>query len=58
MGVEGMTIQEAITLIVNQGFAVAVAFYSLTRLERTMKENTSVMAKLVAKLDRDKEDSE
>lgn len=53
-----MTIQEAITLIVNQGFAVAVAFYSLTRLERTMKENTSVMAKLVAKLDRDKEDSE
>jgi len=58
MGADGMSIQEAITLVVNQGFAVAVAFYSLTRLERTMKDNTSVMTKLVAKLDRDYRDSE
>ena len=40
-----------VTMIVNQGFAVAVAIYSLTRLEKTMKENTSVLAELVTKLE-------
>lgn len=38
--------------IVNQGFAVAVAVYSLTRLERTMRENTSVLQALVTKMDK------
>lgn len=46
---------DIITMAVNQGFAVAVAIYSLTRLERTMKENTMVMLKLVTQLEKGEE---
>jgi len=48
-------IQQIINLIVNQGFAVAVAIYSLTRLEKVMKANTEILIKLEAKLDGDKQ---
>lgn len=50
-----MEIQEVINMIVNQGFAVAVAIYSLTRLESTMKANTAMLTKLAAKLDIDED---
>lgn len=30
----------------NDGFAIAVAIYSLTRLERSMKENTLIMKEI------------
>jgi hypothetical protein len=46
-----MDVAGIIDFIVNQGFAVAVAVYSLTRLERTMRENTSVLQALVSKMD-------
>jgi hypothetical protein len=45
MDIEGVT-----TLIINQGFAVAVAIYSLTRLEKTMKDNTSALMQLAKEI--------
>lgn len=45
-----MDVQQIITLVVNQGFAVAVAIYSLTRLEKTMKDNTSALTQLAKEI--------
>ena len=45
-----MDITEIVSLVTNNGFAVIVAFYSLTRLERTMKENTEVMKEVLINL--------
>jgi hypothetical protein len=39
---------EIVQWAINQGFAVAVAIYSLTRLEKSMKANTDVLIKLEA----------
>lgn len=41
------------TWAVNQGFAVVVALFSLIRLEKTMKDNTAIIQKLLNKLERD-----
>jgi hypothetical protein len=45
-----MEMTEALNFIANNGFAVVVAIYSLTRLERTMSRNTSVMEALIRKI--------
>lgn len=39
----------------NQGFAVAVAIYSLTRLEKSMRDNTAAITALVHKIEGGKE---
>lgn len=46
-----MEIQEITNIVINQGFAVAVAWFALTRLEKTVKENTTALVALVSKLD-------
>lgn len=38
--------QAMIEFITNQGFAIAVAMYSLIRLEKAMKDNTEIMRDL------------
>lgn len=43
---------EIIQLVANNGFAIVVAFYTLTRLEKTMKENTEVMREVLVELKR------
>lgn len=45
-----MDVTEITNFISNTGFAIAVAIYSLTRLEKTMKENTAVMHEVLNKL--------
>lgn len=45
-----MDIMEITNFISNTGFAIAVAIYSLTRLEKAMKENTAVMNEVLNKL--------
>lgn len=43
---------EAITAFISGvGFPIAVAVYSLVRLEKTMKENTAILTKLYERID-------
>lgn len=44
---------DAITnFITGVGFPIAVAIYSLVRLEKAMKENTTILTKLYERIDR------
>lgn len=45
-----MELTELLQFISNNGFSIVVAMYSLTRLERTMRENTEVMREVLASL--------
>lgn len=45
-----MEFNELLTFVSNNGFSIVVAFYSLTRLEKTMKENTEVMKEVLLNL--------
>lgn len=38
------------------GFPIVVAMYSLTRLERTVRENTTIITKLYERLDKDEQE--
>lgn len=38
------------------GFPIVVAMYSLTRLEKTVRENTTVITKLYERLDKDEKE--
>lgn len=50
-----MEIDVLINMIMNQGFAVAVAIYTLTRLEKVMKQNTQVLTIIATKIGLDVE---
>lgn len=41
---------DLVTFITNNGFAIAVAVYSLTRLEKTVSANTKVLQTIAGKL--------
>ncbi len=43
-------VNELLQFVSNNGFSIVVAMYSLTRLERTMKENTEVMKEVLRSL--------
>lgn len=45
-----MELGELLNFITNNGFSIVVAMYSLTRLEKTMKENTEVMKQVLLSL--------
>ena len=42
---------ELLQFISNNGFSIVVAMYSLTRLEKTMKDNTNVMEALIRRME-------
>lgn len=44
-------VNEIMTAISTVGFPIVVAMYSLIRLEKTVKENTNVIQKVLDKLD-------
>ncbi len=45
-----MEVNEVLNFVSNNGFSIVVAMYSLTRLEKTMKENTEVMKEVLLSL--------
>ncbi len=45
-----MDMNELLQFVSNNGFSIVVAMYSLTRLEKTMKENTEVMKEVLRSL--------
>jgi hypothetical protein len=45
-----LEITNIVEYISNNGFAIAVAIYSLTRLENTIKENTRAITIMATKL--------
>ena len=52
-GGEIMETLEAITTFISGvGFPIAVAVYSLVRLEKSMRENTAILTKLYERMDK------
>ncbi len=52
-GGEIMETLEAVTsFIAGVGFPIAVAVYSLVRLEKSMRENTAILTKLYERMDK------
>lgn len=45
-----MELGELLNFVANNGFSIVVAMYSLTRLEKTMRENTEVMKEVLLNL--------
>lgn len=45
-----MEMEQVLGFISNNGFAIVVAMYSLTRLENTIKENTKVIQHLASRM--------
>lgn len=45
-----MELEVLLNFIGNNGFSIVVAMYSLTRLEKTVKENTELMREVLTNL--------
>lgn len=45
-----MELEMLLNFIANNGFSIVVAMYSLTRLEKTVKENTEIMREVLMNL--------
>ncbi len=46
------TLEAVTSFISGVGFPIAVAVYSLVRLERSMRENTAILTKLYERMDK------